>query len=289
MTEHERAAPRYVLESYQVAGEPLAPVRVMEVGSIGEGFDARENGVASARVRVTRLGPRGRVAARHPYRAVPGVPGLYRPQDSVLARPLATYRVRVEIPDVEDPLRARTTIPDTFRVLSAAPDTVGFRSGAHVPLPVTESRYPGRGSIYLLNTRAPEPTFERLTPAGRELVAGLESLAAYANARNEPYTVGSLSGNEWPLTRAASYPRPRPGVRTITYPWRAVLFYGTNRIDVHVVDDNLYDFIRTVSAQKKGAGRGTFTGVLDHVENGTGVFGGLARASHTIYVRRQPR
>lgn len=278
--------PRYVVESYQVAGEPLAPVRLMRTVPVGRSFDARDDGVAGARVRVDLLAEGGSAARTYAYRPDPSTRGRYLPEDPDSVRPFRTYRLRVEIPDAETSLRARTTIPDTFRVLAGAPDTVTYRDGAHVPLPASKSRYPERRAIYLLNTRTAEPSLDRLTPTGRELVAGLESLSAFRDREDEGYTVGSLAGNEWPLTNAASYPSRSAGGRTITYPWEAVLFFGANRIEVHTVGDDLYDFIRTISVQKQGAGPAGYTNVIDHVRGGTGVFGGLARATHRVYVRR---
>lgn len=294
----DRKGPRFAVEAYLIAGTPLPRVRVMEIAPIeadsgGGKFEARAAGITGAKVQVARLSSSGSneragaaVAERFPYEPHPSIPGVHVPVDSARVVPTASYRLRVEVAGSEQPIIARTTVPDTFRVQANAPDTITYRKDEYLPLPVSTSRYPGRAPIYQLNTTVPDPTLEKLTPVGDTLVSSLESLAGYAGAVDEGYTVGSLAGNEWPLTRAASYPRPDPTTIRIAYPWRAVLFYGPNHIAVYALGDNLYDYIRSISAQKQNAGPGGFTGVIDHVDGGTGVFGGLAQAEQRVVIQR---
>jgi hypothetical protein len=78
------------------------------------------------------------------------------------------------------------------------------------------------------------------------------------------------------------------GTLTLQLPWLAVAFYGRNRTTANAIDDNLYDFVRTQSAQQRGGGftPGSIPNVIEHVEGGTGVFGSIARQSYDVTVLR---
>jgi hypothetical protein len=147
---------------------------------------------------------------------------------------------------------------------------------------VTPSSFPGRESIYQLNTIAQNWRNQELTPAGQELVTGTGSLGG-----GKPYEAGNLSQNEWPLVREGQYPRLPDGTILIEHPWSNFSFFGPNRIDIFVIDNNLLDLIESDDAQQQGGGTpGEIPNVVDHVENGTGVFGGLAKVTRSVVVTK---
>lgn len=65
-------------------------------------------------------------------------------------------------------------------------------------------------------------------------------------------------------------------------------FYGPNEVGVNVIDDTLFDLIRTQQTQQgvpdAGLGPGEIPNVIEHVEGGTGVFGSYAEARQRIEV-----
>lgn len=273
--------PAYVLESYQIAGEPLGPVRLMETRPTDRKYDPREAAVTGAQVELQLLAEEDSVAARHPYRPAPGRPGIYVPiREDARVRPLGRYRLRALVGD--SLIRALTTVPDTFSLAPTNPDTVVYGGPQPFGIRVTESAYPGRAATYLLNTTIPDAqrTHAMLTPAGKDLVEGTEALNG-----GSPYTLGSLAGNEWPMRSAESYPRGEDGRLRITYPWENFVYYGPNTVHVHAVGENLRRFWRGDKAQAGGA-PGVIPNVRDQVEGGTGLLAGLARARYVVYVAR---
>lgn len=271
----------YVVESYQIAGEPLRHARVMESRSAEVKYEAGEAGVTGARVELELLTAEDSVQHRYPYRAHPDRAGIYVPAPpGGTIRPLRRYRLRVRLPESDSVLTATTTIPDTFSVAATNPDTVTYGETEQFGIRVRESHYPDRPAIYLLNTTITreQRTRSMLTPAGKELVEGTESLAG-----DSPYTLGSLSGNEWPMRSAEQYPHHGDGSLTVTYPWENFVYYGPNTVHVHTVCDNLHRYFKADKAQVGGA-PGEIPNVTDDVEGGAGLFAGIARQTYVVHV-----
>lgn len=279
----KQATPTYIVESYQIAGEPLGHVRLMETRSTEVKYDPQEAGVENATVSLALLADStSAVLQHHPFEAHPNRPGIYVPADpQAIVRPLGTYRLRIAIPGADSLITATTTVPDTFSLASSNPDTVTYGGTDPFGIRVTESRYPGREAIYFLNTTVERPlTEERLTPAGKDLVDGTESLAGGSS-----YTLGSLAGNEWPMRSAEQYPRLEDGTLTITYPWENFVYYGPTTVHIHTVDENLHRFWQGDKAQAGGA-PGVIPNVRDDIAGGAGLFTGLARQRYEVYVAR---
>jgi len=93
------------------------------------------------------------------------------------------------------------------------------------------------------------------------------------------------------ILNEANFTRDERGRIITTLPWIAVAFYGPNETGVHVVDDNLFDIIRSQQAQSSdgqgtGLGPGELPNVIEHVDGGTGVFGSYVRDSREIMIER---
>src|SRR5690606_34172956 len=73
----------------------------------------------------------------------------------------------------------------------------------------------------------------------------------------------------------------------IDVPWLAVRFYGRHLIRISIVDENLYDFLRSHLVQQGGSTflPGEVPNILDHVDGGTGVFGSYADVAVVVQVR----
>jgi hypothetical protein len=91
----------------------------------------------------------------------------------------------------------------------------------------------------------------------------------------------------------ANFTRDEKGRITTTLPWISVAFYGPNESAVHVIDNNLYDLIRSQQAQSPGGaggglGPGEIPNVIEHVEGGTGVFASYVRDARRVFIRCPP-
>jgi hypothetical protein len=270
-----------LVESYQQAGKPLNAVRLSRTVPLDSSYRPDDLAVRGASVTVERLADDGSVAERYPYAPVPDSAGLYRPDpaaaDTPRVRPLHTYRLVAEIPDGPT-VRATTTVPDTFRVVSVNKDTARYQADDQIELTVTPTRVPGRDqSFYIFSTESLEPTEENLTPLVREFFEDDDEL-----------TLEDLRITSSPVLNEASYDKNADGTISIRLPWIAVAFYGPNRARAQALDDNLYDFQRSQSAQGGGGGfsPGTIPNIIESVENGTGVFGSYAATDTTVFIER---
>lgn len=272
-----------VVESYQTAGEPLAPVRLSRTTPLDSTYRFADLAVRGATVNVQRLTENGDVAARIPYRADPDSLGFYRPAGQIDGRPvprvqpLTTYRLVADVPDGPT-LRATTTVPDTFRVLRVNRDTAAYQVGEQVALRVTRSQTPGRDqAYYVLSTKALDLASDNLTPLAREQFDDGDDI-----------TLRDLQVTSSPVINEESYIQNPDGTITIRLPWIAVRFYGRNETRASALDGNLYDFLRSQSAQQGGGAfsPGAIPSLIEHVEGGTGLFGSRARVTTTAVFTR---
>jgi hypothetical protein len=270
-----------LVESYQQAGAKLNPVRLSRTVPLDSTYDASDLAVRGADVRVDLLAEDGSVEARYPYAPDPDSVGLYIPDpadaDTPRVRPLRRYRLVADVPDGPT-LRATTTVPDTFRLVRVNEDTARYQSDEQIALTVTPTQYPGRDqSFYIFSTEALEPTEENLTPLVREFFEDDDDL-----------TLEDLRITSSPILNEASYDKNEDGTITIRLPWIAVAFYGPNRTRANAIDDNIYDFQRSQASQGGGGGfsPGSIPNIIEHVENGTGVFGSYASTDTVVVIQQ---
>lgn len=275
-----RFTSEYVVESYQIAGEPLQPVWLTRTLPIDAVYVSDSVRVRGAQVRIALLDAQGAPERWYPYEEHADTSGYYVPVPLIRearVRPLRTYQLEVRMPD-GTLLTAKTTVPDTFRVLEANLDSVRYQSEVRLELRMTRSEYPGRQAVYILTTEALEPTEENLTPFGQALY------------ENGTFTLDELRVSGSTILNEANYTEAPDGTLRLRLPWFAVLFYGPNRFTISTLDDNLYDLIRTQSVQQGGStlSPGEIPAVLEHVQGGRGVFGSYARVQYIFVVERQP-
>jgi hypothetical protein len=268
----------YVVESYQIAGEPLKPVYLSRTTSLERNYDFSELAVTGAEVRVERLTDGGVAERAITYREHSDSAGVYVPEDSTVVRPLGRYRLIARLPEDDHRIEAETVVPDTFRVLSATADTVEYQGSRQLFFRLSRSEYPGRQEVFQFTSEAAKPWVSRMTPFYRG-VAGSDSGGVAREYRK----------TSSPLVNGANYGTPSDPTVSLRIPWLMFAFYGSNRINTHAVDDNLYDFLRSHAVQQAGPttlGPGEIPSILEHVDGGTGVFGSYARVSVRVYVQR---
>ena len=263
----ERHIPEVVVESYLIAGEPIAKVRVSRSASAQRTYDFTQNAIKGAEVIVSRLSANGSVDEITRFEEFEEQPGLYWPLEENIIQAGSTYRLEVE-PGGFDMVTATTIVPGAFEIVRASADTLVYQGGEQFELDVTRSEYPGRQSIFVFATESLSPTVELLTPFYKDITGDSEE------------DLASLRITESPLINEGNYDVNDDGTLTIKLPWIAVAFFGPNRLTANALDDNMYDFLRSQFVQQGGStlSPGEIPNVIEHVEGGTGVFGSLSRS-----------
>lgn len=281
--------PQVVVEAYLEAEAPLQTVRLTRSVRVDSAYDSQRAAIRNADVVLQQLDADRSVAASIPYRESENDPGVYVPTREVTAQPRTTYRLRATPPTGKE-VTATTTVPDTVSAVRTENDTVTYPTPQRPEPPqFSLTVRPGtatleRQNVYVLTATSrldfqntPEDSLQRqLTPF-------------YADSYDsDSDTLASFRVNSSGLLNEANFGRNDDGTLTIRLPWLAVAFYGPNRIEASVVDDNLYDLLRTQQAQQMGLAPGEIPNVIEHVDGGTGVFGSYARVGADVLVRRGP-
>jgi hypothetical protein len=275
-----------IVESYQVAGEPVAPVRLGRSIPLDSTYSFSDVAVRGAEVEIDALGSGGEVIETYTLVEDPDSAGLYALPGVIddttdtapgvpRIQPLQRYRLRVETQDGES-IRSTTTVPDTFSIVSVNRDTATYRSDEEIAVRITGSRTPGRDqAFYIFSTESLEPVEENLVPLVKEFLDSDE------NTVIEDVVITSS-----PILNEAGYTINPDGTFTLRLPWVAVAFYGPNRARINVLDANMYDFIRSQTAQQGGGGftPGSIPNVIETVEGGGGLFGSMASVRYDIFV-----
>jgi len=271
-----------VVESYQMAGEPAAPVRLSRSIPLDSAYTFEDLAVRDATVWIEVLDEDGEARDTIPFAPNPDSVGFYVPTASLSGgeapriRPLGRYRLRAETLGGAS-IRATTTVPDTFSLRSVSRDTAAYLcKGEEVAARLTPSITPGRDqAFYIFSTESLEPTEENLVPLVAEFLD-----------RDENTTIDDVRITSSPILNEAGYTVNGDGTFTLRLPWVAVAFYGPNRTRINVIDANLYDFVRSQTAQQGGGGftPGAIPNVIETVEGGTGVFGSMASVAYEVFV-----
>ena len=278
-TDGTEFSPEYVVESYQVVGEPLQQIRLSRTASVDATYDFTAQAERDADVRVELLTEGGGgVEATFPYAKDENRPGVYLPADPLSALlPLRTYRMTAALSS-GDVLTAETTTPGAVRLENATLDTLVYQSDNQLELTAVLPPYPGRQNIFIFTAEALGALNEdRLVPFAAAVL-------------DEDDNLGNLRIANSPPINESNYDVDPDGRITIAVPWLIFTFYGDNRLAASALDDNLFDFIRSQSIQEGGSGLapGEVTNIVDYVEGGTGIFGSLARFTHTVHLRPPP-
>lgn len=267
--------PEYLVESYQVALEPIKPVRLSRTAGVNETYDFAALAVSGADMSILLLDAEGGVEEAYALRESRVEKGVYEATSSALVLPTRTYRLEISFPDNSDQVTAMTTVPDTFQVVQMSADTVVYQGPDQLELKLTRSTYPGRQTVFIFTTEALEPSSGNLTPFARRLYddgeVGIEDLR---KSTAPPLNEGNYDVNP-------------DGTLSIWMPWLMVSFYGRQLTTANAIDDNLYDFTRSWQVQQGGStlAPGEIPNIIDHVEGGTGLFASYATTTVAFYVR----
>jgi len=261
-------------------------IRLTRSVDVDRAYRPSDAAVHDATVEVRRLAADGTTAATIPFAEARA--GIYAPVPTPAPRvhPRTTYELSVTTEEGEK-IAATTTVPDTLSIVDTQNEQVPYQGDAQPGFTITppRSNRPGQAVLVLTTTsrldfRRPEPELRRqLTPFYRE---------EYDPAEDSIETFRTTSSG---VLNEANFTRDAEGRIITTLPWIAVAFFGPNETAVHVVDDNLFDVIRSQQAQSPGGGGtglgpGELPNVIEHVEGGTGIFGSYVRDRRPITIER---
>ncbi len=279
-----------VVEAYLQAGAPLDSVRVTRTASANDAYAPEKAAIQGAEVTVQRLDDDGDVAAAVPYTETDTTAGLYAPEAAVTVEPRATYRLRVTTPEGTT-VTSTTTVPALVEAVRTENDTTIYPSDARPDPPQFELTIrPGpstleRQNVYVLTSRS-LLDFQAIPANPSDSTLGRLLTPFYLDQYDaDSDTLASLRVSSSGLLNEANFTRNEDGTVSITLPWLAVAFYGPNQVRASVVDNNIYDFLRTQSAQQMSLAPGAIPNIIEHVKGGTGVFGSYARAGGTVFIR----
>ena len=262
----------YVVESYLIAGEPLPALKLSETAPIDGAYRFEDYAVSSARVTLTQLNDAGETEKNHVYREQQR--GIYLPADQTdLVEGGRQYSLRIEPAGSGDVIRASTIVPGIFTIAPPEEDTLIYQSADALLLEVSRSLYPGREAIYMNKLQALDTT-ATLTPLYKDLWEGGE------------VTKDDLVENSSGITNEANFVEISEETLGILVPWIGVAFLGPNDIVIDAIDDNLYDYARSLE-ENGSRPLGERDNPIDHIEGARGIFGSLARARVRVYVKAE--
>ncbi|WP_263792097.1 DUF4249 domain-containing protein [Salinibacter sp.] len=281
-----------VVEAYLEAGAPMDSVRITRTARASAEYTPGRTAVEGADVQVQRLNDSGGVAATVPYAETDSTDGLYVPEPPAPVEPRATYRLRAAPP--EGPVvTAETTVPAPVEAVRTENDTTTYpdpddENSAPPQFELTVRPGPSaleRQNVYVLTSRS-LLDLQSIPASPPDSVAGRLLTPFYLEQYDaDSDTLASFRVNSSGLLNEANFTANDDGTVGITLPWLAVAFYGPNQVRASVVDNNLYDFLRTQSAQQMSLAPGEIPNIDEDIENGTGIFGSYAEASGRVLIR----
>ncbi len=259
-----------VVEAYLTSNHSLTPIRLSTTGEATEIYNFEQFALRGAQVMIWVLKPNSN---EKDYRITyeESSPGIYQPTELHKVQPGTTYQLEVFHPDYPD-VEAFTTVPASFKIINPIPDTLYYQSEDQLTLELGAQEAENGQNYYIINTIAAQPLEELLTPFYREFITD----------EDEEETQQSLSElriNSSGILSEGNFNRNQNGNVEIRYPWLAVAFFGVNDIVPSLIDQNLYDYIRSESVQLGGStlSPGEIQNVLTPIIGGVGIFGSMSR------------
>ena len=268
----------YLVESHLIAQDPLAPIYLSTTAPATSAYSFEDYAVSGANVRVHLLSDDRDSNIVQTFAYQLDSAGVYSSTFQHTVLPSRTYQLQIkDLPnDPTASIIGYTTVPDTFSNVSEVPDTVIYQSENQIEIDITPSLNTQRQSYFIFTTIALNPSKENFTPLYSDFFDDQED------------EVGDFVKTSSGIVNEANFETKPNGIVTLKYPWLAVAFYGDNQIVANIIDDNIYDFLRSQSVQLGGStlSPGEIPNVLYRLDGGIGVFGSLAADTIQTYIER---
>jgi hypothetical protein len=266
--EQDSYVEQVVVESYQIALQPMNDVILTRTAPIFEEYDKSERGINDATVVVREFLPSGEFSQIITF--VRTGQGVYSPEnEGFIVKPRHRYDLEANIPSLDARVSTYTVVPDTFSIKGINSTALVYQGPEQFELTLSPSFFPGRQSYYVF-------TNETLDPENAEFTS------FYADAdgnREDFYRVSSGIINQTSTAQNGD-------IVELTFPWIGVAFYGPNRLRASAIDDNMYDYIRSLQIQGGGStlSPGEIENIISNVEGGIGLFGSYSEVAIEIEV-----
>ncbi len=264
---------KVVVQAYLVADQRFPEIKLSLSAPISEQYDFDRQSISGANLSIEHIDASGSVLETVRYRMIN--PGIYVPIDTLkLVEPLTRYRLKAQVQGKPE-ITATTLVPDRFETVGLNNTRIRYQSTEQFEIDITLSSYPGRQNIYVFSIETLDPENAEFTPFYADVVDEEDRADFYLNSS------GIVLEGNYEVDRVRN-------LLKIKLPWLGIAFYGPNRITANVIDDAMYDYIRTRDVQQGGSSLspGEINNVKSNVINGTGVFGSYAKSSVIINVDR---
>lgn len=259
-----------VVEAYLIAGNMLPPMRLSTTAEATVFYEFDQLALRGAQAMIWVL---NKQTEQKEFRITyeEETPGIYQPTEAYRVEAGSKYLLEVKHPDYET-ITAQTKVPKDFSILNGIPDTLRYQSTEQLILELSAEAAVEGQNYYIINTVAKNPVEELLTPFYKEFIDD-------ENEEEKEQNLQDLTINSSGILNEGNFERNQSGNVEIRYPWLAVAFFGENAIIPSVIDQNLYDYIRSESVQLGGStlSPGEIQNVLTPIRGGVGIFGSMAR------------
>jgi len=276
-----------VVEAYLVANEPLPTIWLSTSLSIGSTFSADAAALLGATVVVTESDASGEILRSIPYFESEDEPGAYLAAENVAVQGGFTYGLEVNAGPELGLVTAQTRVPANFELIAPSAEEIVYKDPEQYSMLVTRSEVDQGQSVFVFTMESLEPTLQNLIPAYFEFIFDekIEDIDSVEWSLEDFKDILVFSS---PPISEGNYEVFDNGTLRVKLPWFAVAFYGPLKVTMTTLDKNLYDFQRYQQVQQGGStlSPGEIPNVLDHINNGRGLFASTARVSHTVQILR---
>ncbi len=263
---------QYVIESFFTSDEPLAKIKLSTTVPFFETYRFEDVAVSGADVQVHLLDPDGSVETTYSYSESDLTRGHYFADDTTaVVKPLRMYKLEItNLAQENERITATTLVPPAIQLLEVNNTDLVYQGADQFEATFIPGNYPGRQSIFVASALALDPDNFPLTPFWDD----------QDSEEGEFVRVSSGIVNE------GNYDTNPDGSLTLKYPWIGIAYFGPNELSIYTIDDNLYDYQRSVNIQGGGStlSPGQIENVLWNVDGGIGVFASRSGISFEVFI-----
>ena len=143
--EQDNYVEQVVVESYQIAMQPMNDIILTRTAPIFEEYNKSERGINDATVVVREVLPSGETSQIITFSR--SGQGIYSPVESgITVKPRHRYELEATIPSMDAQVSTFTVVPDTFSIKGINSTALVYQGPEQFELTLTPSFFPGRQS-----------------------------------------------------------------------------------------------------------------------------------------------
>lgn len=268
----------YVVECYLIAENYLPRVYLSTTAPISALYKFEDFAVTGASVKIELLSEIDHTQVEETFDYTLDKAGIYSPRSNHIVLPTRTYRLSISKTSNTENINIEgvTTVPDVFTIESDVPDSIVYQSQDQLEIEIKPNAITDQQKFFIFTTIALSPSVSNFTPIYADL---------YDAEVDSVYDFEEISSG---IVNESNFDVKPDGTITLRYPWIAVAFYENNQIVINIIDQNIYDFVRTQSVQLGGStlSPGEIPNVKYNIDGGIGIFGSIAANKIQTYIKR---